>query len=423
MSKELMPDLSGEVFNEWTQEDLQKALDSDEQRGQQQAPQNPQPANPEGEHQIIRDGSDAFEEHSDFLKGFSDNPLQKQEQPNYLAEPDPQNVEGNQEQQPPEDPVVDPQQQAEPEPQEEGQPNVYQAAFDMLKEIGLVQGDAEQITDEAALYALRDQTYRAQYQTAMDSIIQGAAQRDPYMGQLLDYALRGGGFADVPKMQEIIQNEIDYTQAPVETAEQKTAYVSDYLYYKGTPPEYIDSILKDLNEEVQLDEKVTEARQFFAAKAQHEKEQEYQRIQQEQQRQAYYAQQQRQQAEAWNQQFMHGMQSSGWAEQKQREVLNEYRAIPLEDGRQMPLYEYKTAMIRRDPGLFRQYLDWLTKLDLETMSFANDGNVSRQQENTVARKIINNIHKKTGNQRGGGNPAAPRDKTQSFVANPYNAIQ
>ena len=418
MNKNLKPDLSGEAYNEWTDEQLTQILNEESTK-----------TSPLETQQIIRDGSDYTDVYGNVLNEGGANPLEKKETPNYLAD-EPTETPAPQEPTPQEPvvqaPIVDPVIQ-EPivegpqGPEPEGD-NVYSAAFEMLKTMGMIQGEAKTFENEEQFYALRDQTYRSQYAQAMENVIQGAHQNDPAMGQLVDYALRGGRFADVPKMQEIIQDEIDYLSAPIETPEEKHAYISDYLYYKGTPPEFIDSIIKDLQEGMQVDTKIGEAREFFAQKSQYEKQQEYQRAmalkQQEEQKVAY----QRQQQAAWDQEFQRSLRERGWAQAKQQEIMQQYQQVPLQGGGQMPLHEYKMEMIRRDPHLFQEHLDWLAKFDAQTGSFSDNPNVSRKQENTIAQKIIKNLNKKTGSKVT-GDPSQPRQQRYTPTANPFNEIR
>jgi hypothetical protein len=456
-NKHLTPDLEEDGFHSWTEQDLHQVLQEEERAGQnavqqqqmQQQPQNQQyqqqqpqqfnqPAvinqNPDDapitQRNINEDEMSAYNQILDDLDP-NGNPGQGQVQPknpNYLdpnwqplEDPNAQQQQQIQQQQTQTQTQTQTQQPQNQQNQGDGG-NVYSAAFDILTEMGLIQdpGDVEQF-DENTLAQVRQQTMVNNQRNAIANIRQNIS-RDPMMLELFDYAMNGAGFADIPAYRAAQQQEVDYANLDMKDEGIQQALVENYLKATGTPDKFIPKLVEDIKDGLKMEVEAQEAQKFFVEESRKIREQEQARIQEEQKRRQAYEQQEQQRIQQWNHHFEETMKQRKWSNEVKQQVYNQYQEVQLENGNTMPMYQYKEAVIRNNPVLFQEYLNFLSQFDPRTGTFQNRQQ-ELQQQTQFTKKLLDNLNKKRTQNRGGNQTRQQQNTTGMPPAvNPHNEL-
>lgn len=87
----------------------------------------------------------------------------------------------------------------------------------------------------------------------------------------------------------------------------------------------------------------------------------------------------------------------------------------------MPAWQYKQQLIMNDPSLFHVFLDFTSKLDIETGKFVDYG-VNPNNNETVAEMLARIANKQTGNNGDGtGGTTTLDDPNKQFTPPTINA--
>ena len=223
------------------------------------------------------------------------------------------------------------------------------------------------------------------------------------MLEMLEYSRQGGKFADLPRMKEVLESEIDYTSLNLDDVTTQKNLVYQFLS-DGLDPNnpkdarilnMIPGQIEELSKELKLKNEALNAQRYFLNIIEEERQLEYQRI--EQAKQQDYIRQQQEQAEIdkWDREFRQALESSKWTNEKKQAVINESGYIALNDGRRMPLWQYKQEIIFNNPALFQQFLDFTSKFDVKTGQFSDV--VKQSSEQSAVKTILDRINKKGQN--------------------------
>ena len=279
------------------------------------------------------------------------------------------------------------QQQQQPE-------DVYDVAFTLLRELDLIRlpenvGELSQ----KDLVNFAQQTRHAQMNEAVNAV-RGEVMHDPFMRQMFDYAYHGGRFADIPRMSELLHEEVDYSSLNLDSEEiQKQLlkrYYADGLDYNDPRDaeliELIPSKIEKLAEELKLKEEAVKAQQFFIQELQKEQQEEQQRVLFAKQQEEQILAQQQAEVQQWQQQFMQHLQKNTWSQAKKEAVYNETLGVRLQDGSIVPQWQFKHDMIMNDPYLFQYFLNFVSYFDPQSMDF-----VQKQSEEALDNKTVNQV--------------------------------
>lgn len=316
-----------------------------------------------------------------------------------------------------------------PEQREDTKPSLnensspYEIALNLAQELDLIRvpNDIKEINADTLRY-LADVTKEEQFNEAIEHIKYNISD-DPYFSDLIDYALEGGRFADLPKMQQILRNEYDYATLDVNNTDVQKLLVKKFLS-EGLDPndprdkELLNLIPVRINQminQLTLAGKAREAQQYFVERQQQIRDEEYQRVaelrQDELDRQLAADEENRR----WNYEFSKVLQNSKLSDSKKQVIKEQFHSYELEDGTVLPLWQIKQKDIYSDPVLFAHYLNFLSGYDAEQRKFVNTPTV---QKNTILEEIENNLNKKSQNGSGNSNRVNMQDpnrKTNNVV--------
>jgi hypothetical protein len=359
---------------------------------QQQAPRVPQKSEDQIQHELALDEAEesakqlAFstpketQEHSHVTE-FQDNAQQPQQVLN-------QNQFQNEE----------PQQQENIDNSQNNGEDQYILAFNLLQDLDLLRlpqnFDVSSVDAESlSLYA---QATRAEQEEDALQFVRERAYKDPLVGQLFDYGFYGAEFADLPQMYGTLRQQYDYNNYDLSTEEAQEVivkmYLSDGLDASNARDKkmlaYVPKQISQYKDENKLKKEAQVAKKYFVdqAKAQADalQKQTIQLMQEEEQRLAMEA---RAQVE-WNQGFQRALDESKWSDGKKSSIIQENQIVKLDNGEEMPVWQYKQNIIFNDPRLFQQFLDFTSRYDVATNTF---NGIEYTDKDALPREVVSNL--------------------------------
>lgn len=298
------------------------------------------------------------------------------------------------------------QSQTQQQVQQELPQGVFSTAFEIMADLDLIRipdnFDVSTLTEED-LIMLKEETLAQQYQEAYDAVRQDIAH-DPYMLDLVDYALQGGSFASLPKMISLMQKEIDYRTLNLNEESVQKELVRRYLsngLNSNDPkdmkllefiPEKINSLVKNKT----LRTEAETARNYFLGIQEKAKQQEFQRVLQEQEYARQNEERQIQVQEDWNREFSNSLTKKNWTTEKKEAVKRENEFVQLQDGTQLPMWQYKQQVIFSNPDLFQYFLDFTSTFDPQTKQFKGLG-ATKEKEQSSVNRLLQNLKNKNQN--------------------------
>lgn len=283
----------------------------------------------------------------------------------------------------------------------------YILAFNILQEFDLIRlpenVDFSKL-DVDTLSMYKQETLQQQQEEAFNFIRDNAA-KDPLLLQLFDYAYYGKSFADIPKMQSILKEEFDFANYNITTEKAQKAIVKLY-YTEGLNPadnrdrkiiENIPNQLTDLAENLTLKKEAEIAKKHFILLAQQKADVEEKRMLQLIEQQKHIEFQKEQELNSWNNDFVESLNMRNWSDGKKAQIGQEASFIQLENGKKMPLWQYKQEIIFNNPVLFQVFLDFTSRFNLETGTFGKKSEEHIPQE--ILNKIVQRLQNKSNMSR------------------------
>ena len=273
------------------------------------------------------------------------------------------------------------------------QTDAYVVAFDILKDLDMLripEGFNLDKIDVNTLIAMRDNTLDMQRQEAYEYMCNEVAH-DPYMLDLLDYSYEGGTFANLPRMVNILQQDLDHRTIDLNDEKNQKEMVKRY-YSDGLNPNnekdaklisFIPSRIDVLIKDKKLRDEAEIARTHFLKKAEASKKAEYDRVIKEQEQERQRIIEEQKELEKWDKAFRDALSVRNWTEDRKEAVRKENALVRLKDGNAIPMWEYKMTRISNDPKLFQMFLDFTSKFDPKSNSFIDN------KDETVPASAIN----------------------------------
>jgi len=323
-------------------------------------------------------------------------------------------------------PQTDPQQGLEDNSDfNDGDP--YILAFNILQEFDMIRlpenVDYSKL-DLNTLSMYKEETLQMQRDEALD-FVRGQVSYDPLMSQLFDYSYHGRQFADLPRMQNILKEEFDYANYDITSEKAQKAIVKLYHADGLNPKDNRDNaILRNLPgriDQLAIDLKLKAeaqiAKQYFMGRAQEKAQIEEDRV-----LALMYQQDQIEVARInghndWNHNFSTELDKRKWSDGKKNAVAREASTIQLDNGKTMPLWQYKQEIIFDNPALFQMFLDFTSKFDLDTGLFQEDTTDDIPQG--TLNQIVQRLQRKSNTSKttaGNRNPQGPNQTKQPRVA-------
>ena len=277
----------------------------------------------------------------------------------------------------------------------------YLLAFNILEEFDMIRlpenVDYSRLDlDTLAMY--KNDTLAAQRNEALD-FVRNQVAHDPLMLQLFDYGYYGKNFTDLPKMQNILKEEFDFATYNISSERAQRAIVKLY-HTDGLDPsdnrdrkiiENVPAQIERLAENLTLRREAEIAKAHFVQIAQHKASLEEQKTLALMQQQEQADLQLQQDLNNWNHVFIDSLNKRKWSEGKKATVRREASFVTLENGQEMPLWQYKQEIIFNNPVLFQVFLDFISKFNLETSTFgeANTEEIPQSTLNKIVQRLQN----------------------------------
>ena len=249
------------------------------------------------------------------------------------------------------------------------------------------------------------------------------------MQDLFEYAYEGRDYADLPRMRQLIDEEINYQALDLSDQEIQRELVGMFLSEDLNPNDakdsrllsFIPSQVEQLSKDERLRDEASVAQAYFIDKAMDKQDQERMRVANNIERD-YQARLNQERANTqWNKDFRQVLSDSTWSQDRKNAVISESQNYLVgQQGQRVPIWEHKHQMIMNDPTLFQHYLDFVSKLDHNTGNFNGYG-VNQSKNESVAEMLqrIANKQEGTGNNNRSVTPQNPNKKTVAPVMNPY----
>lgn len=276
----------------------------------------------------------------------------------------------------------------------------YLVAFEILQDFDFIRlpenTDLSQI-DVQTLQMFKEETINEQRSEALE-FVRSQMDGDPLMQQLFDYAYYGKKFADLPKMQTILKETYDFTNYDLST-ETKQKNIIRLYYSDGLNPgderdkkiiALIPTQIEQLMKEGQLKEEALNAKNFFINRSKEQAAKEEQRVLALLQQQDEIERQRELANRKWNDAFVKALQAKAWSEGRKANVISETKYVTLQNGEQMPLWQYKQNIILDNPALFQTFLDFMSQFNLETGDFkekTTEENLSQNTLNQIVQRL------------------------------------
>lgn len=279
-------------------------------------------------------------------------------------------------------------------------------AFELLKELDLIRiPDNAELTVET-LKEFADNTRVQQFNEAID-FIKTSASHDPYMADLIEYALEGRGFADIPYFQETLGTEKFYSDLDLTVVNNQEQIVYDYLT-QGLNPEdkrdkqllaLIPNQIEGFKKNNTLANEAEEARKTFVEQEKRLQQEEYDRVVNERAEQEQRLVVQKELEQVWDKEFRKVLDSNLYSKE-QKEIIGKrsYEVVKY-NGIEMLDWQMRQNVVMDNPALFQKMLLFLAGVDVEKKSHNDskmkDENIDNLPKSTV-NKIIDRLNKKSG---------------------------
>ena len=274
----------------------------------------------------------------------------------------------------------------------------YILAFNLLQDLDLLrlpEGLDLETMDADSLQLYANATKAEQEEDALQFVRQ-RAYKDPLVGQLFDYGFYGAEFADLPNMYGALKQQYNYNNYDLSTEEAQEVivklYLSDGLDANNARDKkmlaYIPKQIAQYKDENKLKKEAEVAKKYFVEQAKEQAnalQQETIRLMQEEEaRLAYEA---RAQVE-WNKNFQKALDESKWSDGKKAAIIQEASFVKLNNGDEIPLWQYKQNIIFNDPKLFQLFLDFTSRYDIEKQTF---NGIEYADEDVIPKKVMTNL--------------------------------
>ena len=302
----------------------------------------------------------------------------------------------------------------------------FSIAFELVKQMDLIRlPDNLDSLDEDTLRYYANVTKEIQREEAIESIIESVSH-DPYISDLITYALDGGSYVDMPRMQNIIDSRMSYENLDLSKESLQRKIVQKYLSEGLDPKDDRDRRLLELiPSQIQLHahngtlrKEAEIARNHFLNQIAAAQQEEYDRTQQLIQEEQERKRQEELELKQWDEQFRKTLAERNWSEDKKQSIKNELKPVTLSNGQTIPSWQLKQEMIFESPELFQMYLDFVSKFDFNQGKFITDNNDNIKTSPVVQQLLENYNKKQTFSSKNNVNNQSPQKENIKRVVDP-----
>lgn len=333
---------------------------------------------------------DGSEELETFFNQWSQEDADQKEDPNYTKDQEEETEEEDSE----EEQLAEADQE---DPQEEETADEEVSLLDIIREERLldIPEDFEGDLTEDKIEEFKRSTYERRDWEIIRAR-RSVFANDPEKLELFDYLMTAEEDADLPRFRSIQEEVKEFSDYDISEQDNQREILTQWLK-EGLDPDNpahrlrlskVNGEVDNIIEEGKGEELSKQAKDYFVSKAESRKQQELQRAAQLKQLKQQQIEAQRQREEAWHRGFMESLSSQSLPEEKKRALYEEqYGTVQLNNGEEVPVWYAKELVIKSDPRLYQQYLDWLSSsFDLGKRAFINKA--SEDVDDVATRKIL-----------------------------------
>lgn len=233
-----------------------------------------------------------------------------------------------------------------------------------------------------------------------------ARMPDARIKEIIDYAEKGGKYADIDKFFQLQKQE-----DAVDVADKK-AYVESIYIKKGIPAKQAKTLVENLELDEELDTEFDKLEQERVANIAAQKAAQKAAA-------AEQATKEKLANDNWSKNFQTELTKLNLPKKKQQEIVSAFNPLALQNGQSIPEWRYKMLTIQENPAHFIQLLDLLTSYDPKA-GFKLEDKAAADTETKVSKSLLDKItqHSKGRTLKGqnaGGTQFTPTDPRNQNV--------
>ena len=250
--------------------------------------------------------------------------------------------------------------------------------------------------------------------------IRNRATNDPYVAKLFDVVWNNGTLEDLEIIKETIESERMIDNINVDNEEEQRYIIGMYLHegLNVNAPTYniqVQNITNQVNSIIDSykgKEMAIQALEFYKEQFNLIQEQKYNELLDKEQYEKELSYRQYQAEKQWQNNLINDLDLCKWSDSKKNDVINQFSQVKLDNGTQLPLWEYKMERIWENPTLTKYLMDFLSQFDEYDLVFKNTKTVKQQSQD-----ILNNMVNQKIKQSTSSNHQNNQSNNQSSKSN------
>lgn len=236
--------------------------------------------------------------------------------------------------------------------------------------------------------------------------------RDERIWEIVDYAIKGGQYADINKFFEIQKQEVNFETLDISTEEGAATVVLEGLKRKGISEKRAKDMLEIIIANDELEEEAKTIKEEFLKFSKEEKARIAQRDQALNQKEI-------ERQEKWRNDFYKSLEETKFKQEKKSQILSSFNNVRFEDGTTMPKWRYQMAVIQNNPAHFMQFLELLSLYSTEKGFSGVENKAIENKETEITNSLLEKIKKNAqGVKMGKGSHTEEDDNSRFIPSNP-----
>lgn len=251
----------------------------------------------------------------------------------------------------------------------------YSIAFQFIKENGLLHMPEDKELTKETLKEIIQHDQDVRNLNALEYIKSRAG--DEFVANLFDLVWNGGTYETFEQAKPILDDEVWFNNYDIKDADNQRKILE--LYFKeglneNFAPhksiiEEIPNRINHIMESWKGETEAAKALEYFKNSVKEAKIQLEDNIQKQKIEQEKLKAQKIQREINWKTNFSKNVMDSNWSRERKKEVLDHFGIVKLEDGTELPLWDYKMKKIWEKPELTKELFKFLSDLDPNELKF------------------------------------------------------
>lgn len=256
--------------------------------------------------------------------------------------------------------------------------------------------------------------YDAKFRDEQSQNALRAGIQDPKVFEIIDFAMKGGRFADVNKFFAVQNEEESFETLDITNEENAKNLILESYRRKGINPKRAKDMLDLIIVNDELETEAEELKKEFVQAAKETKIKMTQAA-------AESNRKQQELEEKWRGDFYKSLDERKYKSEKRNQIVNSFNSVKLQSGDTMPEWKYKFLVIQNNPQHFLEFLDILTAYNPEKGFEAIDKKAQEVSQTKVVNSLFDKVKQNAkGIKLGKGVTADESDELKPFV--PSNPV-